>query len=61
LFDSFHSLLLILFEIVSLEGWVDGMGIATSITGNNSQLQTNATQINIIFILVLHSFQYLDT
>ncbi|KAJ7872310.1 Ion transport protein-domain-containing protein [Mycena olivaceomarginata] len=51
-FDSFRSSLLILFEIVSLEGWVDVMGIATSITGNNSQPQTNAAQINAIFFLV---------
>jgi hypothetical protein len=51
-FDSFRSSLLILFEIVSLEGWVDGMGIATSITGNTSQPQTNAAQMNAIFVLV---------
>ncbi|KAJ6589250.1 Ion transport protein-domain-containing protein [Mycena capillaripes] len=51
-FDSFRSSLLILFEIVSLEGWVDVMGVATSITGNNSQPQTNASQINAIFFLV---------
>jgi hypothetical protein len=51
-FDSFRSSLLILFEIVSLEGWVDVMGVATSITGNNSQPQTNAAQINAIFFLV---------
>ncbi|KAJ6452267.1 Ion transport protein-domain-containing protein [Mycena sanguinolenta] len=51
-FDSFRSSLLILFEIVSLEGWVDVMGVATSITGVNSQPQTNAEQINAIFFLV---------
>ncbi|KAJ7831421.1 Ion transport protein-domain-containing protein [Mycena olivaceomarginata] len=31
---------------------VDVMGVATSITGNNSQPQTNAAQINAIFFLV---------
>ncbi|KAF7334437.1 hypothetical protein MVEN_02273100 [Mycena venus] len=51
-FDSFRSSLLILFEIVSLEGWIDVMDIATSITGDNSQPQTNAAQINAIFFLV---------
>lgn len=51
-FDSFRSSLLILFEIVSLEGWVDVMNIATSITGINSQPQTNASQLNAIFFLV---------
>ncbi|KAJ6629913.1 Ion transport protein-domain-containing protein [Mycena sp. CBHHK59/15] len=51
-FDSFRASLLILFEIVSLEGWVDVMGIATSITGVNSQPQTNAAQINAIFFLI---------
>jgi hypothetical protein len=51
-FDSFRSSLLILFEIVSLEGWVDAMGIATSITGKDSQPRTNVAQINAIFFLI---------
>ncbi|KAJ7487241.1 Ion transport protein-domain-containing protein [Mycena galericulata] len=51
-FDSFRSSLLILFEIVSLEGWVDVMGVATSITGENSQPETNASQANAIFFLI---------
>ncbi|KAF7291112.1 hypothetical protein MIND_01254300 [Mycena indigotica] len=51
-FDSFHSSLLILFEIVSLEGWTDVMDIATSITGINQQPQTNNAQINSIFFLI---------
>ncbi|KAJ7199602.1 Ion transport protein-domain-containing protein [Mycena pura] len=51
-FDSFRASLLILFEIVSLEGWVDVMGIATSITGKNKQPQTNTSQINSIFFLI---------
>ncbi|KAK7018498.1 Ion transport protein-domain-containing protein [Favolaschia claudopus] len=51
-FDSFRSSLLILFEIVSLEGWIDVMNIATSITGDNSQPETNTAQINAIFFLV---------
>ncbi|KAF8882238.1 Ion transport protein-domain-containing protein [Infundibulicybe gibba] len=51
-FDTFRSSLLILFEIVSLEGWTDVMGIATSITGKNQQPQTNASQVNAIFFLI---------
>jgi hypothetical protein len=51
-FDTFRSALLILFEIVSLEGWIDVMGIATSITGENLQPQTNASQVNAIFFLI---------
>ncbi|TEB23953.1 high-affinity cell membrane calcium channel [Coprinellus micaceus] len=51
-FDTFKSSLLILFEIVSLEGWVDAMYVATSITGPNEQPQTNASQLNAIFFLI---------
>lgn len=51
-FDTFRSSLLILFEIVSLEGWVDVMSVATSATGRNLQPQTNASQANAIFFLI---------
>jgi hypothetical protein len=51
-FDSFRASLLILFEIVSLEGWVDVMNTVTSITGPGSQPQTNASQVNAIFFVV---------
>ncbi|KAI0050088.1 hypothetical protein FA95DRAFT_1487881 [Auriscalpium vulgare] len=51
-FDSFRASLLILFEIVSLEGWIDVMGVATSITGRGLQPQTNASQVNAIFFLI---------
>lgn len=51
-FDNFRSSLLILFEIVSLEGWIDVMGVATSATGRNLQPQTNASQANAIFFLI---------
>ena len=51
-FDSFKASLLILFEIVSLEGWIDVMNFATSITGLNLQPQTNASQVNAIFFVV---------
>ncbi|KAI0321538.1 Ion transport protein-domain-containing protein [Amylostereum chailletii] len=51
-FDSFRSSLLILFEIVSLEGWTDVMNVATSITGRGLQPQTNVSQINALFFLI---------
>ena len=51
-FDDFRSSLLILFEIVSLEGWIDVMGVATSIVGVDDQPQTNASQVNAIFFVI---------
>ena len=51
-FDNFRASLLILFEIVSLEGWVDVMGVATSITGPGQQPQTNATEFNAFFFVI---------
>jgi voltage-dependent calcium channel len=51
-FDSFRASLLILFEIVSLEGWIDVMGVVTSITSRNQQPQTNASLVNAIFFVV---------
>lgn len=53
-FDNFRSSLLILFEIVSLEGWIDVMGVATSITGKDQQPKTNASEANAIFFLIYH-------
>lgn len=51
-FDSFRSSLLILFEIVSLEGWIDVMAIAVSITGQGQQPQQNVSQANAIFFVI---------
>ena len=51
-FDSFRSSLLILFEIVSLEGWIDVMQVANSITGKNQQPQANASPTNAIFFVI---------
>jgi voltage-dependent calcium channel len=51
-FDSFRASLLILFEIVSFEGWVDVMGVATSITQPGRQPQTNATAFNAFFFII---------
>ncbi|KAL0565893.1 calcium channel protein [Marasmius crinis-equi] len=53
-FDDFKSSLLILFEIVSLEGWIDVMDIAMSVTGKEQQPQLNVSQWNAIFFLVYH-------
>ncbi|GJE94122.1 Ion transport protein-domain-containing protein [Phanerochaete sordida] len=51
-FDSFRASLLILFEIVSLEGWIDVMSIAVSIVGRDDQPQQNVSQANAIFFLI---------
>lgn len=51
-FDSFRSSLLILFEIVSLEGWIDVLKAATSITGQDLQPRTNAALGNAIFFVI---------
>jgi hypothetical protein len=51
-FDSFGDSLLILFEIVSLEGWTDVLQVALGITGKDRQPKTNASQINAIFFLL---------
>lgn len=51
-FDSFRSSLLILFEIVSLEGWIDVMNAATSLTGVGLQPQANVAGANAIFFVI---------
>jgi hypothetical protein len=53
-FDSFRSSLLILFEIVSLEGWIDVMAAATSITEPGQQPRTNASQGNAVFFVIFN-------
>lgn len=50
-FDNFPSSLLILFEIVSLEGWIDVLEAAVGITGHDLQPLTNANQANALFFL----------
>ena len=57
--DSFHASLLILFEIISLEGWTDIMGVMMSIMGPDQQPQTNASQVNTIFFIIYHGITYL--
>jgi hypothetical protein len=51
-FDNFRSSLLILFEIVSLEGWTDVMWVGTSITGKGRQPNNGASQVNALFFLI---------
>lgn len=51
-FDNFRASLLILFEIVSLEGWTDVMGVATAIVGRDQQPQNNVSEVNAIFFLI---------
>ncbi|KAJ3901512.1 Ion transport protein-domain-containing protein [Lentinula edodes] len=51
-FDNFGSSLLMLFQILSLEGWVDVMQAAASAVGDGLQPQTNASQWNALFFLI---------
>ncbi|KAI6152729.1 Ion transport protein-domain-containing protein [Pisolithus thermaeus] len=51
-FDNFRASMLILFEIISLEGWIDVMSVAMSITGAGQQPQTNASQAYAIFFVI---------
>ncbi|KAF9647780.1 hypothetical protein BDM02DRAFT_3187683 [Thelephora ganbajun] len=50
-FDSFRASLLILFEIISFQGWSDVMGAATSITQLDQQPQTSAAEFNSLFFI----------
>ncbi|KAG8827931.1 calcium channel protein [Serendipita sp. 401] len=51
-FDSFTKSFLILFEIVSLEGWIDVLKAALGITGQNQQPRINASRVNAIFFVL---------
>ncbi|SNX86724.1 related to CCH1 - Calcium channel (alpha subunit) [Melanopsichium pennsylvanicum] len=51
-FDDFKGALLILFEIISLEGWINVMSTAMSVAGQDQQLQNDNRQINALFFLI---------
>ncbi|KAH8919447.1 hypothetical protein BT69DRAFT_1246450 [Atractiella rhizophila] len=51
-FDSFKSALLILFEIISLEGWINVMTSAMGIVGKDQQSEQDASQHNSIFFVI---------
>ncbi|GAA5835858.1 hypothetical protein JCM9279_002122 [Rhodotorula babjevae] len=51
-FDSFRSALLILFEIVSLEGWIDVLESAMNIVGPDMQPEQNASQFSGLFFVL---------
>ncbi|ODQ55958.1 hypothetical protein SAICODRAFT_47407, partial [Saitoella complicata NRRL Y-17804] len=53
-FDSFGASLLILFEIVSLEGWINVMQSAMQIVGNGKAPATNASSYNAIFFVAFN-------
>ncbi|KZO97216.1 hypothetical protein CALVIDRAFT_513490 [Calocera viscosa TUFC12733] len=55
-FDNFGSSLLILFETVSLEGWIDVLRAGMAITGVGLQPQTNASEVNAIYFVVYNLF-----
>lgn len=50
-FDNFGDSLLILFEVVSFEGWIDVMTFAMNLAGADNQPQTNQSQQNSIFFV----------
>ncbi|GAA6051051.1 Calcium-channel protein CCH1 [Rhodotorula toruloides] len=54
-FDSFRSSLLILFEIISLEGWIDVMESVMQIKGPDLQPQDNASQFNALFFVIYNA------
>ncbi|GAA5899990.1 hypothetical protein JCM8208_005559 [Rhodotorula glutinis] len=51
-FDSFRAALLILFEIVSLEGWIDVLESAMNIVGPDQQPEDNASQFSGLFFVL---------
>ena len=51
-FDDFKGAMLILFEIISLEGWIDVMSAAMSVAGKDQQLQNDNRQVNGLFFLI---------
>ncbi|KAK4699999.1 hypothetical protein P7C70_g6253, partial [Phenoliferia sp. Uapishka_3] len=51
-FDTFRGSLLILFEIISLEGWVSVMESVMQITGLDRQPQLEASQWNALFLVI---------
>ncbi|GAA6055172.1 hypothetical protein JCM3770_002218 [Rhodotorula araucariae] len=51
-FDSFRSSLLILFEIVSLEGWIDVLESSMNIVGPDMQPEENASQFSGLFFVL---------
>ncbi|CAB11726.1 Calcium-channel protein cch1 [Schizosaccharomyces pombe] len=53
-FDRFPHALLALFEIASIEGWVDIMRSVMDITGFNNQPQTNASSGNAMFFVLFN-------
>lgn len=53
-FDTFKASILVLFEIISLEGWIDVMAAAMSIVGIDQQPDDLESQWNSIFFLVFH-------
>jgi hypothetical protein len=53
-FDSFRESMLILFEIVSLEGWTDVMSTAMNIVGINQQPSVNNEQWNSLFFVIFN-------
>ncbi|KAL7418234.1 Ion transport protein-domain-containing protein [Mrakia frigida] len=55
-FDNFRESLLILFEVVSLEGWIDVMASLMNITDLDQQPSINASSWNALFMVFYNLF-----
>ncbi|WWD18487.1 hypothetical protein CI109_102939 [Kwoniella shandongensis] len=55
-FDDFRQSILILFEIISLEGWIDVMYSVMEISGRDQQPQFGASQWNAIYMVIFNLF-----
>lgn len=53
-FDSFGRSLLILFEIVSQEGWINVMTSAMAITGKGDQPVQDSSAVNAVFFIIFN-------
>jgi hypothetical protein len=51
-FDSSIDSFLILFEIVSLEGWIDVLNAALNLSGLDLQPSINVSQVNALFFVL---------
>ncbi|ODQ66645.1 hypothetical protein NADFUDRAFT_22699 [Nadsonia fulvescens var. elongata DSM 6958] len=51
-FDDFAHSFLILFEIISLEGWVDVLDSVMSITGLSTNKRENFNKLNAVFVML---------
>jgi hypothetical protein len=51
-YDSFRSALLIMFEIISLEGWINVLESQMQVVGRDVQPQQDASQFNAVYLVM---------